>query len=230
MYTNTYTQTHIVKTSAYPSGDMSNVSLSETCWIASLFFHLLDDWLIWFNAFNSKLNDLTWWLKYPQIRTIWWNGYRQVWTISNIVRHIFILNLWDRKFPQTYFISVAMAQEISRTKHWFLTFAVKIFLFGAMRDNGDDAFGEPLSRVDRPVHIPSTATSSVPTTLVTNPISPTIGSSSSTSTPLDLFIVSVQRALDSGLSKETLIANIYLISDERSTSVQPSISDEFFSQ
>ena len=112
---------------------MSNVSLSETCWIASLFFHLLDDWLIWFNAFNSKLNDLTWWLKYPQIRTIWWNGYRQVWTISNIVRHIFILNLWDRKFPQTYFISVAMAQEISRTKHWFLTFAVKIFLFGAMR-------------------------------------------------------------------------------------------------
>ena len=49
-------------------------------------------------------------------------------TISNIVRHIFILNLWDRKFPQTYFISVAMAQEISRTKHWFLTFAVKIFL------------------------------------------------------------------------------------------------------
>jgi len=99
-----------------------------------------------------------------------------------------------------------------------------------MRDNGDDAFGEPLSRVDRPVHISTTSTSSVPTTLMTNPISPTIGSSSSTSTPLDLFIVSVQRALDSGLSKETLIANIYLISDERSTPVQPSISDEFFSQ
>jgi len=107
---------------------------------------------------------------------------------------------------------------------------VKNFLFGAMRDNGDDAFGEPLSRVDRPVHISPTSTPSVPTTLVTNPISPTIGSSLPTSTPLDLFIVSVQRALDSGLSKETLIANIYLISDERLTTVQPSSSDEFFSQ
>ena len=151
-------------------------------------------------------------------------------TISNIVRHIFILNLWDRKFPLNYFISVAMAQEISRTKHWFLTFAVKIFLFGAMRDNGDDAFGEPLSRVDRPVHISSTSTSSISTPFVTNPISPAIGSSLSTSTPLDLFMVAVQRALDSGLSKETLIANIYLISDERSTTVQPPSSDEFFSQ
>ena len=99
-----------------------------------------------------------------------------------------------------------------------------------MRDNGDDAFGEPLSRVDRPAHVSSTSTSSVPTTLMTNPISPTIGSSLSTSTPLDLFMVSVQRALDSGLSKETLIANIYLISDERSTTVQPSISDASFSQ
>ena len=57
-----------------------------------------------------------------------------------------------------------------------------------MRDNGDDAFGEPLSRVDRPVHISTTSTSSVPTTLMTNPISPTIGSSSSTSTPLDLLL------------------------------------------
>ena len=99
-----------------------------------------------------------------------------------------------------------------------------------MRDNGDDAFGEPLSRVDRPVHISTPLPSPVSSTLMTNPISPTIGSSSSTSTPLDLFIVSVQRALDSGLSKETLIANIHLISDERSTPDQPSISDEFSSQ
>ena len=125
-----------------------------------------------------------------------------------------------------------MAQEISRPNIDLSHSQSQNFLprFGAMRDNGDDAFGEPLSRVDRPVHISTTSTFSVPTTLMTNPISPTIGSSSSTSTPLDLFIVSVQRALDSGLSKETLIANIHLISDERSTPGQPSISDEFFSQ
>ena len=49
---------------------------------------------------------------------------------------------------------------------------MKIFLFGAMRDNGDDAFGEPLSRVDRPAHVSSTSTSSVPTTLMTNPMWP----------------------------------------------------------
>ena len=125
-----------------------------------------------------------------------------------------------------------MAQEISRPNIDLSHSQSQNFLprFGAMRDNGDDAFGEPLSRVDRPVHISSTSTSFAPTTSMTNPISPSIGSSSSTSTPLDLFIVSVQRALDSGLSKETLIANIYLISDERSTTVQPSSSDEFFSQ
>ena len=82
-----------------------------------------------------------------------------------------------------------MAQEISRTKHWSFTSAVENFLFGAMRDNGDDAFGEPLSRVDRPVHISTPLPSPVSSTLMTNPISPTIGSSSSTSTPLDLFNV-----------------------------------------
>ena len=104
-----------------------------------------------------------------------------------------------------------------------------------MRDNGDDAFGEPLPRTDRPVHVSSSVapSSSLPTTSsfpLSTPMSLPIGSSSSSTTPLDLFIQSVQRALDSGLSKETLIANIHLISDERSVAPQPSNNDDFFSQ
>ena len=104
-----------------------------------------------------------------------------------------------------------------------------------MRDNGDDAFGDPLSRSDRPVHVtPLTFTSLVPTstTISSAPIisSPPPTSSSTATTPLDLFLQSVQRALDSGLSKETLIANIHLISDERSSNNHPVSTDDLFSQ
>lgn len=99
-----------------------------------------------------------------------------------------------------------------------------------MRDNGDDAFGEPLSRVDRPAHI-SSGTSSIPASTSLSLSSPTIiVSSTSSTTPLDLFIQSVQRALNSGLSKETLIANIYLISEDRSASTQPTSSDDLLTQ
>ena len=132
------------------------------------------------------------------------------------------------------FIYVALAQEISNQTSVPFIIPSK-FSFCAMRDNGDDAFGEPLSRLDRPVHVStsmspfpsSTTTSMSPSTVTPSSI---VGSSSSSTTPLDLFIQSVQRALDSGLSKETLIANIHLISDERSTSIQPASSDELFSQ
>ena len=71
-----------------------------------------------------------------------------------------------------------------------------------MRDNGDDAFGDPLSRSDRPVHVtPLAFTSLVPisTTISSSPIisSSPPTSSSMTTTPLDLFLQSVQQALDS---------------------------------
>ena len=113
------------------------------------------------------------------------------------------------------------------------------FVF-AMRDNGDDLFGEPLDRVDR--HAPSrfspSLSSSLPhshTTSSTVTPSPTtlISSSSTSSTsPLDAFIQSVHRALNSGLSPETLVANIHLIVQERvdAPNSLPTIHDEFFSQ
>ena len=107
-----------------------------------------------------------------------------------------------------------------------------------MRDNGDDVFGNPLPRIDRPVHVltswthSSTVSTSTPSgsTLPSSLTLHTTSSSSST-TPLDAFIQSVHQALASGLSKETLIANIYLISDERSGDRQPpSNDDDFLSQ
>ena len=105
-----------------------------------------------------------------------------------------------------------------------------------MRDNGDDAFGEPLSRVDRPPHVtlstfvPSPVPTSSTTSSSTGLTSSFPSSMSTTMTPLDLFLQAVHRALDSGLSKETLIANIHLLSDERASSTQPVGTDEFFSQ
>ena len=97
-----------------------------------------------------------------------------------------------------------------------------------MRDNGDDAFGAPLDRRDRPIHIslPSSITlpSSTSTTLMT-PSGPSTTLPSST--PLDVFIQAVHQALNSGLSKQTLIANIHLISDERVEMTEPSCSDDF---
>jgi hypothetical protein len=57
-----------------------------------------------------------------------------------------------------------------------------------MRDNGDDAFGAPLDRTDRPIHIslPSstTLTSSIPTVHTSSPVPTTLSSS----TPLDNFL------------------------------------------
>ena len=140
-------------------------------------------------------------------------------------------------------ISIALAQEISNQTFVPLTVPSKFIkilfldLFVAMRDNGDDAFGEPLSRLDRPVHVSTSLSPPPSSTLTLTSLSPStiplysiVGSSSSSTTPLDLFIQSVHRALDSGLSKETLIANIHLISDERTTAIQPASSDDFFSQ
>ena len=136
------------------------------------------------------------------------------------------------EIPSTYFISVAMAQEIPRPNIDLSISDLKFFLFFAMRDNGDDAFGEPLSRVDRPPHVtlPSPIPTSSTTSSSTGLTSSFPSSMSTTTTPLDLFLQAVHRALDSGLSKETLIANIHLLSDERSSSTQPVGTDEFFSQ
>jgi hypothetical protein len=134
------------------------------------------------------------------------------------------------------FIYVALAQEISNQTSVPFIIPSK-FSFCAMRDNGDDAFGEPLSRLDRPVHVSTSLSPPPSSTLTLTSLSPStiplysiVGSSSSSTTPLDLFIQSVHRALDSGLSKETLIANIHLISDECTTAIQPASSDDFFSQ
>jgi hypothetical protein len=96
-----------------------------------------------------------------------------------------------------------------------------------MRDNGDDAFGAPLDRTDRPIHIslpsPTTLTSSIPTVHTSSPVPTTLSSS----TPLDNFLQAVHQALNSGLSKQTLIANIHLISNERVESTEPPLSDDF---
>ena len=109
-----------------------------------------------------------------------------------------------------------------------------------MRDNGDDLFGEPLERTDR--HAPSRFPSSLPSSLpqshtsssTVTPSSTTLISSPTTSTtsPLDAFIQSVHRALNSGLSPETLVANIHLIVQERvdAPNSLPIIHDEFLSQ
>ena len=109
-----------------------------------------------------------------------------------------------------------------------------------MRDNGDDVFGEPLDRVDR--HAPSRISSSLSSTMLSSHTSsstlassPTIlisSSSTSSTSPLDAFIQSVHRALNSGLSPETLVANIHLIVQERvdAPNSLPTIHDEFFSQ
>ena len=105
-----------------------------------------------------------------------------------------------------------------------------------MRDNGDDAFGEPLARVDR--HAPSRLSPSPPSSLLPTSLPSTISSTTSTtsvplisSSPLETFIRSVHVALDSGLSVETLVANIHLISQERAEGQvsHPSSHDEFFS-
>ena len=105
-----------------------------------------------------------------------------------------------------------------------------------MRDNGDDAFGNPLDRTDRPIHIPlSSSTTPVgPTSTTLTPSTSTghtpslVGPTSlPSSTPLDNFIQAVHQALNSGLSKQTLIANIHLISDERVEHTEPSFSDDF---
>ena len=97
-----------------------------------------------------------------------------------------------------------------------------------MRDNGDDAFGAPLDRTDRPIHIslPSstTLTPSTSTVRTSSLVEPT---SLPSSTPLDNFLQAVHQALNSGLSKQTLIANIHLIADERVESTEPSFSDDF---
>ena len=106
-----------------------------------------------------------------------------------------------------------------------------------MRDNGDDAFGEPLARVDR--HAPSRLSPSPPSSLLPTSLPPTTSSITSTtsvplisSSPLETFIRSVHVALNSGLSPDTLVANIHLIVQERAE-VQvslPASHDEFFSQ
>jgi hypothetical protein len=127
-----------------------------------------------------------------------------------------------------------MAQEIQTNLISLFSTVSSSFSFGAMRDNGDDAFGTPLDRSDRPVHVPVVIPSSSSTTTSSSTVAAyvsSLGSSSlSTSTPLDLFIQAVHQALNSGLSKQTLIANIHLISDERTESSQPTCSDDFFSQ
>ena len=140
---------------------------------------------------------------------------------------------------QPFHVFILVAQEIP----FRLIFAHNLFDFFsvvAMRDNGDDLFGEPLDRVDR--HAPSRfslSTSSPPSTsLSTHLSSPTLATTSTTLTslpstsPLDAFIRSVHVALNSGLSPDTLVANIHLIVQERAD-VQVSLPvshDEFFSQ
>jgi hypothetical protein len=126
-----------------------------------------------------------------------------------------------------------MAQEILQNARTFIH-SQKLLSF-PMRDNGDDAFGNPLPRLDRPLHVPIVLPSSSPLTTGSSisiaPISSSMGSSSSSSpTPLDRFIQAVHQALNAGLSKETLIANIHLISDERTENSQPLSSDDFLSQ
>jgi hypothetical protein len=100
-----------------------------------------------------------------------------------------------------------------------------------MRDNGDDAFGAPLDRTDRPVHLSGTSSLSSSTTLnpsiIAPPVPPLGPITLPTSTPLDLFVQAVHQALNSGLSKQTLIANIHLISDDRNESSEPLHSDAF---
>ena len=106
-----------------------------------------------------------------------------------------------------------------------------------MRDNGDDLFGEPLARVDR--HAPSRISSSPLSSSLSTPLpSSTSAATSATLTPLlstsslDAFIRSVHVALNSGLSPDTLVANIHLIVQERAE-VQvslPASHDEFLSQ
>ena len=106
-----------------------------------------------------------------------------------------------------------------------------------MRDNGDDLFGEPLARVDR--HAPSRISSSPPSSLLSTSLpSSTSAAISATSTPLlstsslETFIRSVHVALDSGLSVDTLVANIHLIAQERAEGhiSCPASHDEFLSQ
>ena len=127
-----------------------------------------------------------------------------------------------------------MAQEIQTILIHYSHFAS--FSFSeAMRDNGDEAFGNPLPRLDRPTHVPTvpplSSSLTTGTSISTAFTSPSLGSSSlSSPTSLDLFIQAVHQALNAGLSKETLIANIHLISDERTEASQPLCSDEFFSQ
>ena len=110
------------------------------------------------------------------------------------------------------------------------------FLF-AMCDNGDDACGNPLERIDRhvPVRVLSSLLSSLPlshASLSTLVPRPTISTSSTSTSPLDAFIRSVHVALNSGLSPETLVANIRLIVQERAAapSSLPILQDEFLSQ
>ena len=139
---------------------------------------------------------------------------------------------------QPFHVHIFVAQETP----FRLILAYKLLNFFslisfAMRDNGDDLFGEPLDRVDR--HAPSRIPSSLPSTS----LSTHLPSSTSTTTlatltslaspsPLDAFIRSVHVALNSGLSPDTLVANIHLIVQERAD-VQASLPvslDEFFSQ
>ena len=106
-----------------------------------------------------------------------------------------------------------------------------------MRDNGDDLFGEPLARVDR--HAPSRFSSSPPSSLLSTSLPSTTSAIISTTptpllstSPLETFIRSVHVALDSGLSIDTLVANIHLIAQERAEgqTSYPISHDEFFSQ
>ena len=106
-----------------------------------------------------------------------------------------------------------------------------------MRDNGDDAFGAPLDRVDRlvpvsSVPLPSSTSLTLSSILPVAPSSSSPSSSSTTSsTALDAFIRSVHVGLNSGLSIDTLIANVHLIAQERAeNSSRPIEIDEFLSQ
>jgi len=121
-----------------------------------------------------------------------------------------------------------MAQEILTNLILHLYSCLSFFFWFAMRDNGDDAFGAPLDRTDRPIHI------SLPSSTTLTPCTSTVHTSSlvgpttlPSSTPLDNFLQAVHQALNSGLSKQTLIANIHLISDERVESTEPPFSDDF---
>jgi len=96
-----------------------------------------------------------------------------------------------------------------------------------MRDNGDDAFGNPLDRTDRPIHVSPPSSTALTSSTSTVHISSPVPTTSTSSTPLDNFLQAVNQALNSGLSKQTLIANIHLISDERVESTEPSFSDDF---